>query len=191
MLEELSRKAGVLFLRESVILFTISHAKAAFIICTRRQSQANSWSITTSDRTIPLWMFGATPYVVINVWQRAFFVFVTLRNRLALLRNRSSYSASISYLSETYLISQILITSSARSIRRSICAPFHFLPFASVNGLQLHESPAIYRYQFGLATCQIITDERLFVFTPYNLAFSHIQFALASAKISKLFKKTI
>ncbi len=54
-----------------------------------------------------------------------------------------------------------------------------------------HSPPAIYRYQFGLATCQIITDERLFVFTPYNLAFSHIQFALASAKISKLFKKTL
>ena len=99
----------------------------------------NKSSIVTSDCTIPLCRFFETPYVVMNVWWSAFFVLVTCRKSVAREASLFSYSASMTNLSETYLISQILMTSSARSINKSIWPPFHEVPFLSVNGRQLHE----------------------------------------------------
>ena len=82
-----------------------------------KQSAVISWTTTF------LCALFFRPAHVTIVSKTAFFVLVSEWKVSTLCRRFFSYSASIENASAEYFISQRLMTSSFRSIRRSICAP--------------------------------------------------------------------
>ena len=92
----------------------------------RPQMDLPYWKRSSSDRSasaVQRYLFGLRPDDVISVVLHVLRVPVSRMNAAFLALSRAASSASISYGSDEYLISQRLTIPSSRSITRSICAP--------------------------------------------------------------------